>query len=127
MQETFGIRALVEQVGVPAHTLRYYEEAGLMIPVPRNSSGRREYSPDHVRWVRFLLNLREGGMRIAQIRRYAELIRSGSDDGTERYEILLAHREGVRARAKTLARHLEVLDRKLEAGCGPRNSSEHGP
>lgn len=117
---SMGIRALAERVGVSPHTLRYYERAGLMITVPRDGAGRRVYDADHVRWVDFLLRLRDGGMGIAQIREYARLTRTDADpDGSRRREILKAHRDQVRETARRLTLHLEVLDRKIGDGCAP--------
>lgn len=120
MKTSMGIREIAEKVGVTAHTLRYYEAAGLMLDVPRDGTGRRVYDDEHVRWVAFLLRLREGGMGIAQIRAYAELIRSGKDpDGTHRRGILREHRDEVRERIERLRDHLEVLERKVSDGCAP--------
>jgi DNA-binding transcriptional MerR regulator len=124
MSTSMGIRALAERTGASPHTLRYYETAGLMIPVPRDARGRRAYDEEHVRWVSFLLRLREGGMGIAQVRQYAELLRSGHDpDGVRRQEILRAHRDEVRSRVRRLTEHLEVLDRKLADGCAPGDTT----
>ena len=120
-----GIRELAAETGVSQHTLRYYEDAGLLIPVERSARGRRVYSGDHVRWVRFLLRLRDGGMGIKRIREYVALLPDGADaDGTARLAILTAHRDEVRARVRRLQEHLEVLDRKIAAGCLP---TDHTP
>ncbi len=119
---SMGIRTVAERTGVSPHTLRYYEDAGLMISVPRDAGGRRVYSEDHVRWVSFLLRLREGGMGIAQIRQYVDLLRSGTDrDGAQRREMLRAHRAEVRSMVDRLTEHLEVLDRKVAKGCAPNH------
>ena len=120
MHDSFGIRALGERTGVSAHTLRYYESAGLMIPVDRDAAGRRVYGEEHVQWVLFLLRLREGGMRIAQLRRYAALTQATTDTASgQRLALLREHRDEVRNRIRRLTRHLEVLERKLASGCTP--------
>ena len=125
MNETMGIRALGARVGVTPHTLRYYETAGQMIPVPRDDAGRRRYSEDHVRWIAFLLRLRSGGMGIAQVRRYVELTQSKTDASREeRLELLRRHRDVVSERIDELRRHLDVLDRKVARGCTPRPHQE---
>ena len=125
MTENIGIRTLADRTGVTPHTLRYYEDAGLMIPVPRDQAGRRVYDEDHVRWVLFLLRLREGGMGISQVREYALLLRSGADPGgAKRRAILRAHRDAVRDRVRRLTDHLEILNRKVADGCIPDESHE---
>ena len=120
MNKNMGIRELGERVGVAPHTLRYYEDAGLMISVPRDDAGRRRYGEDHLRWVAFLLRLREGGMGIARIREYVDLLQSDADaTAIRRREILRVHRQEVRGRIDRLEEHLRVLDRKVGRGCAP--------
>jgi DNA-binding transcriptional MerR regulator len=120
VNKALGIRQLAYETGVTPHTLRYYEDAGLMIPVERNTRGRRVYTADHVRWVRFLVRLREGGMGIKRIREYVDLLSHDADpEGTKRLAILVAHRDQVRDRVERLQEHLAILDKKVEAGCRP--------
>ncbi|MEZ4584862.1 MAG: MerR family transcriptional regulator [Gemmatimonadales bacterium] len=120
MTEPLGIRELADRTGVSAHTLRYYEAAGLMIPVPRDRRRRRAYTEEHVRWVAFLLRLRDGGMRIARVREYAALTRTRSQAGQRRrLAILRAHRDELCERIARLTDHLEVLERKVAGGCAP--------
>lgn len=120
---------LAQRTGLSPHALRYYEAAGLMLEVPRDARGHRVYNEDHERWVAFLVRLRESGMGITQLREYAELTR-GEDDpsGSRRLRILREHRDDVRQRLSELREHLEILDRKVGAGCGPATSepSEDG-
>lgn len=101
------------------HTLRYYERAGLMPRVERNSSGHRRYSDRHALWVAFLRHLRMAGMSIAAIRRYAVLIDHGPAGDAQRMTLLRDHRNDVAARLRELKEHLAALDRKLRSGCGP--------
>lgn len=120
MSEHIGIAELAIVTGVSAHTLRYYERAGLMLPVPRDPAGRRIYTPEHVQWVRFLRRLRSGGMPIGGIRRYVELTLQDSDnDGSLRLALLERHRSDVARLIDELREHLEILDRKLAEGCAP--------
>lgn len=93
-----------------------------MIPVPRDPQRRRIYGADHVRWVRFLLRLRESGMGIRRIREYVDLLEEGVDpDGTRRLAMLTEHRDQVRERIARLEEHLAVLDKKVQAGCRPND------
>ena len=127
MPSEIGIQTLATRTGVSAHTLRYYEDAGLMIPVPRDAAGRRVYHEEHVRWVSFLLRLREGGMGIAQVRKYAALTQSAADAARhQRQTLLKAHRDEVRDRISRLTQHLEVLERKVASGCAPDHTSTPG-
>lgn len=123
MNPHMTIRELSDATGVSAHTLRYYEQAGLMPPVARDpGNGHRRYEERHVRWVAFLRRLRSAGMPIAQVRSYVEMVRRGPIGNAGRMEILAEHRERVMKRIEELRGHLVLLDAKLARGCGPEEA-----
>jgi len=121
MEEKLTISDLADRTGVSAHTLRYYETAGLLPEVDRApSSGHRRYAPWHERWVRFLRKLRSAGMPVRQMREYVTAYLDGEEASWPRRRTILAeHRERVAARIAELEAHLAVLDRKLARGCDP--------
>lgn len=45
-------------------TLRYYESIGLITDIKRNSSGKRVYSEEDIKWIEMIGRLRETGMNI---------------------------------------------------------------
>ncbi|MFF0286742.1 MerR family transcriptional regulator [Streptomyces sp. NPDC005262] len=101
--------------GLSIDTLRYYEREGLTLqPAPRSASGRRRYGADDLAWLSGLVMLRETGMPIADIRRYAALVRRQGTDA-ERLQILEQHRREVIARMEQTRKHLAAIDRKIAA------------
>jgi DNA-binding transcriptional MerR regulator len=99
--------------GVSAHTLRYYERAGLLDPVDRAASGHRRYAEEDLARIQFLTKLRSTGMPIRQIREYAELMRGGDGTHEARLALLEAHRDAVRAHLAETERNLELIDYKI--------------
>ena len=99
--------------GVSAHTLRYYEKAGLIRPVSRNSGNQRRYSAADVEWVRFLLRLRETGMPIAHMREYAQHRERRSVTIEPRLRLLEAHQAGLREQIARLRTHEKALAAKV--------------
>jgi len=81
--------------------------------VQRASSGHRRYEDQDVEWIVFLTRLRETGMPIRQMRRYAELVRAGEATEGERLALLEAHGGAVRARMAELEDNLAVIERKI--------------
>jgi len=79
-----------ERTGFSLDTLRYYERIGLLEEVARTAGGQRQFSDDDVAWLSTLRCLRDTGMPIARMQRYAELCR---DDSTiaERVALLEEH------------------------------------
>jgi DNA-binding transcriptional MerR regulator len=100
--------------GVSAHTLRYYERAGLLRPVSRAGSGHRRYGEDDLAWIDFHTKLRSTGMPIRQMRRYAELVWAGPDTEPERLALLEAHRDQVRAQLAETERCLKRIAHKID-------------
>jgi len=110
-----SIAEAASTTGVSAHTLRYYERAGLMLtPVDRASSSHRRYSEADLAWVRFLTRLRWTGMSISVMRRYTELVREGDATIAQRRELLVAHREAVRGHLAEITASLEAIDHKID-------------
>lgn len=64
-----SVGELAERTGVPATTLRYYDELGLVRPAAR-ASGRRRYAESAVRDVGLILVFREIGFSLAEIGRF---------------------------------------------------------
>jgi DNA-binding transcriptional MerR regulator len=102
------------EADLSVHTLRYYERAGLLAPIDRNGSGHRRYTPEDVEWIVVCTKLRATGMPIRRIREYAELVRAGDGNESERLALLEAHREEVRDRLREVRRNLELIDYKIE-------------
>jgi DNA-binding transcriptional MerR regulator len=114
MAVTLTISDAARASGVSAHTLRYYERAGLLDPVDRAASGHRRYAEEDLVRIQFLTKLRSTGMPIRQIRAYAELMRRGDETHEARLALLEEHREAVRARLADTARNLDLIDHKID-------------
>jgi DNA-binding transcriptional MerR regulator len=89
--ERFTPGQVVEKTGFSLDTLRYYERIGLLDDIARNSGGQRVFTEDDVAWLRILRCLRDTGMPIQRMVRYAELARGGDETVAERLELLREH------------------------------------
>src|SRR5215207_2408784 len=88
--DALSISDAAQLTGLSAHTLRYYERAGLMLdPVERAPSTHRRYTE-------------------------AELVRAGEGNEAERLALLEAHREAVLEQLDAIRRNLEAIDYKIE-------------
>src|SRR6476646_6933744 len=96
------------KVGLTPHTLRWYEQEGLVEPVLRDTAGRRRYQPADLERLNLLTKLRSTGMSVRDMRRYAELIAAGEATFAERLALLEAHRARVLDRIAELAQDLEI-------------------
>jgi DNA-binding transcriptional MerR regulator len=107
------IAEAAERAGISAHTIRYYERAGLLAPIERTDSGHRRFADDDIEWIVVITKLRATGMPIRRIREYAELVREGDGNELERLALLESHREDVLRRLDEVQRNLELVDYKI--------------
>jgi DNA-binding transcriptional MerR regulator len=114
MAVSMTISEAAEASGLTAHTLRYYERAGLLDPVGREAGGRRRYDEADLTRIGFLTRLRATGMPIRDVRTYAEYLREGEGNEPQRLALLEAHRDAVRERLAEMERHLELIDYKID-------------
>ncbi|GAB4272583.1 MAG: Zn(2+)-responsive transcriptional regulator [Deferrisomatales bacterium] len=92
----FGIGELSKRAGVTPRTIRYYEDIGLLNSVKRVEGGRRVYTEDDVRRLKFINRLKLLGLTLEEMK--------------ELEQLYLRHRSNE----KVLPRLLELLDRHLE-------------
>ncbi len=111
---SFSVGEAAAKVGLSTHTLRWYEQEGLISPIGRDAAGRRRYLPADLDWLQLLIRLRSTGMSVADMRRYAELAREGDGTLAERLRLFEEHRIRVLARIAELNRDLEVIDYKID-------------
>jgi DNA-binding transcriptional MerR regulator len=110
-----SIAEAARRTGVSAHTLRYYERAGLVVTaVERTDGGWRRYQQEDLNWIIVCTKLRATGMPIKAIRRYAELVAAGHGNEQERLELMEAHRADVTAKLAEVQKNLELIDHKID-------------
>ncbi|MFD3697547.1 MerR family transcriptional regulator [Streptomyces sp. NPDC058646] len=112
-QTRYTISEVEARTGLSQHTLRWYERIGLMPHVDRSHSGQRRFSDKDLDWLAFVGKLRATGMSVADMVRYAELVRAGDHTTGERRALLERTRCDVRARLTELTDALAVLDFKI--------------
>jgi DNA-binding transcriptional MerR regulator len=105
---------VVEKTGFSLDTLRYYERIGLLDSVARGSSGHRVFSDDDVAWLAILRCLRDTGMPIAGMLRYAQLARAGDGTIAQRVALLEEHDRKVGDRIAALRAEREHIREKID-------------
>ena len=113
MQELYTIQEMAIASGLSEHTLRYYERFGLLTPERDASSGHRRYAERDLQWVFFVKRLRATAMPLAQIKRYADLLRQGDATIAERQRLLEEHQLLIEANLREVQQHLEAITFKI--------------
>lgn len=116
--DELAIGEIAAATGLSAHTLRYYEDQGLIPMVRRNGAGHRRYRPEHVRWIGLLDRLRVSGMSIARMRDYVELAVRGDETAAERHALLEAHEADIDDRIAELEACRAIVRAKIDLYAG---------
>ena len=110
-----NIGEAAERSGVPAKTIRYYEDIALIESADRGANGYRSYSQEDVHTLRFIARARGLGFTVAQCRDLLALYRDRSRSSADVKAIAESHMaeiddkiEGLKAMRETLG----VLTRK---------------
>ena len=102
-----------EQSGFSLDTLRYYERIGLLNGISRAPSGHRRFGDDDLEWLAVLRCLRDTGMPIARMSRYAELAREGEPTLAERLRLLTEHDAQVSEQIAMMQAQRQHLQEKI--------------
>ena len=66
----YSIREVSDLFHLPASTLRYYEEMGILTNVARTPAGQRIYDDRHISRLRIICCFKKTGMTIEQLKRF---------------------------------------------------------
>lgn len=117
-----SIAEVADMLDLSAHSIRYYERAGL-ITVDRDSVGRRVYDAEAQRRLVFITRMRLSGMAMRDLQHYIDLVDAGEDSLDERLEMLIEHRDTIRRRIRELTLSLAATEYKI-AVYGSRSAHE---
>lgn len=105
----YTISEVAKLLGVSTHTLRYYEKENILI-ANRDTNGNRLYEESHIKWLQFVIKLKQTQMPIAKIREYARLYLEGEHTTEARLQLLENHKKSIR----TQRENLEITEKMLE-------------
>jgi MerR family transcriptional regulator, copper efflux regulator len=100
MKDGFFIGELSRKVGIPTHTIRYYEKLGLINPPERTDTHYRVYSEEDEARLRFIIQAKLFGLTLDEIKEIIDL----RDQGVAPCE----HLKGI------VKKHLDDLDRRIQ-------------
>ncbi len=114
METNYTIAQISKESGFSVPTLRFYEQEGLIPPVPRDGAGNRRYGEAECSRVNTLRCLRAAGLTLPEMKRYIALVADGEETLRVRKEILLSTRTRLENQLAELRSCLNYLGMKLE-------------
>ncbi|GAA5112273.1 MerR family transcriptional regulator [Alloalcanivorax gelatiniphagus] len=119
----YSIKETAALTGLPASTLRYYEQVGVITPISRGaSSGHRVYDEDDLDQLTAVSCLAATGMSLGDMRAYMANARVGPDAAPDQRRLLEEQRRRLAAEAEAMA----LRERYVELKIGYWRSVEDG-
>ncbi len=112
------IGIVARRTSLAASAIRYYEDGGLLGPVPRGDNGRRRYTPAHLERLVFIQNCRETGMSLDAVAELLRLTGGTRQPCPEAKEIVDGHVGRLRQQLAQMQDFLAKLE-DLSAACAP--------
>ncbi|MFL6838575.1 MAG: MerR family transcriptional regulator [Bradyrhizobium sp.] len=111
MGDECPIGEVARRTGLKVPTIRYYEQIGLLPPLPRSDGNRRCYRDSDIRRLVFVRHARELGFEVEAIRTLLEL-QDQPGDSCREIDALVGE-------------HLEAVDSKIQRLVALRGELQH--
>ncbi|MBT2649862.1 MerR family transcriptional regulator [Bacillus sp. ISL-34] len=110
----FYIKEAAEKVGLPTHTLRYYEQKGLLPFVKRDNNGNRIFDETDLSWLELIVCLRKTDIALSELRGIVELTKEGDFTAAKRKQIFEKHKEKMLEKQRDLDKAFIKIETKIE-------------
>lgn len=104
-----NIGEAAKATGISAKMIRYYEQANLIAPALRTSSGYRVYSEADIHTLRFVRRTRDLGFSVKQIATLLDLWRDRDRESAQVKRVALQHIDDLELRIDELRGMIAVL------------------
>ncbi len=104
-----NIGAAAKASGLPAKTIRYYEEIGLVFP-DRQENSYRDYSDDHVHKLRFIQRARSLGFSVEDCRQLLSLYEDKARASSSVKQLAQEHLTEIERKIAELTSMRDVLN-----------------
>ncbi|MDQ8738121.1 MerR family transcriptional regulator [Paenibacillus sp. LHD-38] len=108
------IKEAAEKIGLPTHTLRYYEQEGLLPFIKRDGNGNRIFDEADLLWLELIVCLRKTDIPLSELRAIVELTKEGDSTASQRKQIFEKHKEKMMEKQRDLDNAFIKIDSKIE-------------
>lgn len=111
--KTYSIRQLSARFDLPASTLRYYEEQGLLPEVARNKQGQRIYTQTHVDRLNAIRCFKDTGLPLGKIREFFEYEKQLACNIDKILDIVTTHEQDIQRQLEEMRQNLAHIHQKV--------------
>ncbi|MDT2828107.1 MAG: MerR family transcriptional regulator [Enterococcus viikkiensis] len=105
----FLIGEISERYGISQDTLRYYDKAGLLPFVKKNSAGRREFTEDDLGYIEVIDCLKRSGIAVKEIAKFMDWCVVGDTTLPQRYAFMTEQEAALEQKIHELQAQLDFL------------------
>ena len=109
----YTVGEMAKLLGVPASTLRYYDQEGLLPFVERANNGTRLFKDSDYEWLQIIECLKKTEMPLKDIKVFIHMAMDGDSTIDPRLELIRRQRESVLKQMDELQQTLDTLDYKV--------------
>lgn len=110
---TYTIKEVSQMFSLPASTLRYYEDIGILTNICRTSNGQRIYKECHINRLKTICCFKGTGMSISKLQAFFSYEEKGLKNIDNIISLLSDQKNDVETQIKQLQSDLEHVKRKL--------------
>lgn len=108
----YTVGEMARELGIPASTLRYYDQEGLLPFVERSSGGMRMFTDADYETLTVISCLKKSGLSLKQIKAFISMAARGDESLYERLTLFRGQRSAVQKQIQELQETLSLLEYK---------------
>lgn len=121
---TYTIQEISQKFDLPASTLRYYEDMGLLTCVERNENNQRIYNDDHIGQLTAINCFKRTGMPIAKIQDFFVLSKDMVNNMDAILNLLYEHESSIQSQLAKMQDDLAHIQHKVRHYQGIKEAIE---
>ena len=108
----YTVKEVAQMMKISVHTVRYYDNEGLIPFVSRTQSNIRMFSEYDLSWIRTVHCLRTTNLSINDIKKYIDLCLKGNKTIPQRAKIIFNQEKNLKEHLRQLQEQMKVLQIK---------------
>lgn len=108
----YTVGEMAKELGIPASTLRYYDQEGLLPFVKRSGSGMRMFTDADYETLMVIGYLKKSGLSIKEIKAFISMAAQGDASIEDRLTLFRGRRTAVQKQIRELQETLSLLEYK---------------
>lgn len=124
--KTYTIKDVAQMFNIPASTLRYYEEVGILTNIERTNSKQRIYTECHINRLKTICCFKGTGMSIAKLQAFFAYEERGLEEIDSILELLNNQKNEVEEQLEQLNKDFQHIKRKLNYYSDIKSAKDEG-